>query len=284
MNTLGSQTATINYDGDADLFATSLIAGLTYTVEARGSATGNGSLDDPYLYLIDQYGNYISEDDDSNGNLNAAIQFQAGYSGTHYLEAHSYANADTGTYQVFVSTGVASGASNNIVGLSSRDAIDGAGGNDTIQGAGANDVLIGGTGNDTLRGQSGNDYLRGGSGVDILIGGVGNDRFDFDLTSESTPTVRDVIRAGDSATAFQGAGATVADVIDLSTIDANANAAGNQAFLFGGTGIGRISVSTSGTNSLVQGNTDSDSAFEFAVLIEDGGTLASAYRASDFIL
>ena len=35
---------------------------------------------------------------------------------------------------------------------------------------------------------------------------------------------------------------TGGDLIDLAGIDANATAGGNQAFVFGGTGIGRVSV------------------------------------------
>ena len=60
--------------------------------------------------------------------------------------------------------------------------------------------------------------------------------------------------------------------------------AGNQAFVFGGTGIGRVSLVNSGGNTLVRCNIDGDAAFEFELLIEDGGVLASAYRAGDFIL
>ena len=60
---------------------------------------------------------------------------------------------------------------------------------------------------------------------------------------------------------------------------------GNQAFGFGGTGAGQISVIEFGnTATLVRGNTDDDAAFEFELIIEDAGTRASAYTAADFIL
>ena len=42
--------------------------------------------------------------------------------------------------------------------------------------------------------------------------------------------------------AFEGAGVAGGDLIDVSEIDANTAQAGNQAFAFGGTGIGRLSV------------------------------------------
>ena len=35
---------------------------------------------------------------------------------------------------------------------------------------------------------------------------------------------------------------------------------------------------------MIRGNTDRDAGFEFEIVIEDGGVLASAYRAADFIL
>jgi len=73
-------------------------------------------------------------------------------------------------------------------------------------------------------------------------------------------------------------------VIDLSGIDANAAVVGNQAFAFGGVGIGRVSVTASGSNSLVRANTDGDASFEFELAIEDGGVLASTYKVLDFIL
>ncbi|PZO69651.1 MAG: hypothetical protein DI640_15280 [Sphingomonas taxi] len=92
-----------------------------------------------------------------------------------------------------------------------------------------------------------------------------------------------MIRAG-SVPAFEDAGVAGGDLIDFSGIDANAGAAGNQAFVFGGTGTGRVSVVTVGSDSLVRANTDGDAAFELETLIEDGGLLASAYKAGDFIL
>ena len=73
-------------------------------------------------------------------------------------------------------------------------------------------------------------------------------------------------------------------MIDLSGIDANTSVAGNQAFLFGGTGIGHLSLVNSGTTTIVNGNVDADAAFEFVLAIEDGSLLASAYKAGDFIL
>ncbi len=135
----------------------------------------------------------------------------------------------------------------------------------------------------TRCGGLGADTLRGGGGADILIGDAGADVFDFDRAGNSTTDARDVIRAGLTA-AFEGAGVAGGDIIDLSGIDANTTVAGNQAFVFGGNGIGRISLTASGNGTLVRANIDDDAAFEFELLIEDGVVQPGAYTVGDFIL
>jgi len=127
--------------------------------------------------------------------------------------------------------------------------------------------------------------LRGSRGADVLYGGLDADVFDFDIAPESVTGAPDVIRSlNDTVLAFEGVGVAGVDLIDLSGIDANSGVAGNQAFVFGGPGTGRVSVIESGGSSLVRANTDGNADFEFELLIEDGGVLASAYKAGDFIL
>ena len=145
-------------------------------------------------------------------------------------------------------------------------------------------VITGNGGKNVLSGLAGADTLAGGANADVLIGGTGPDRFDFNLVSESTATARDAIRAGGGAIAFEGAGVAGGDLIDLSGIDANTGLAGNQAFVFGGTTDGHLSLVNSGTTTILNANVDADAAFEFVLAIEDGGVLASAYKAVDFIL
>ena len=132
--------------------------------------------------------------------------------------------------------------------------------------------------------QAQRSVLRGGWGADVLRGGRGSDVFDFNGVAESTPGARDIIQGYEGFVAFYGAGVAGGDVIDLSGIDANAVTPGNQAFVFGGTGIGRVSVVSSGTDTVVRCNTDTDAAFELEILIQDGRVLASAYKALDFVL
>lgn len=147
------------------------------------------------------------------------------------------------------------------------------------------DSLVGGSGADMLRGLAGNDRLLGAGGRDILTGGTGGDVFDFDVASHSVGAYRDVLRGGDGGKSFDAAGAAAGDRIDVSSIDANALAAGNQGFGWGGTGIGRISaIDLSNSSTLVRANTDNDAAFEFELVIEDAGTRAAQYTAADFML
>ena len=168
-----------------------------------------------------------------------------------------------------------------------NDKLYGTSKSDELFGGDGNDRLYGRKGNDVLHGEDGKDYLRGNSGSDILIGGKGADRFDFNWVSKSRPgwANRDVIRAGDGAAAFEGVGKSWGDRIDVSGIDANITKGGNQAFHFGGTGKSDLSViDVSDGNTLVRANIDNDKAFEFELLIEDGGVKAIQYQASDFIL
>ncbi len=178
------------------------------------------------------------------------------------------------------------GSGNDImIGNSLRNGLTGGLGNDRLNGAEGNDRLFAGGGNDNLRGGDGNDRLMGGFGADVLIGGRGADIFDFHRFEESTALSRDTLRAGDGGLAFDGAGAAAGDRFDLQDIDANQSIAGNQAFSFGGgTGIGKVWATTSGTDTLIRANVDGHGAFDFEVRIEDGTVLASAYGASDFIL
>jgi Ca2+-binding RTX toxin-like protein len=137
--------------------------------------------------------------------------------------------------------GVDGGSGNdNINGEAGNDLLLGRDGADTIRGGTGPDIILGGEGNDKLwgeagddrlYGENGDDILNGGSGQDTLNGGRGNDVFDYDALSDSPgfeETSPSVIR--DNIFGFDGRGAALGDRIDLSTIDANLNARGDQAF------------------------------------------------------
>lgn len=156
---------------------------------------------------------------------------------------------------------------------------------DQMLGGEGDDRLFGNDGDDMLQGQSGNDLLFGGAGCDTLVGGTGRDVFRFTSAAQSPQgTGRDSIVAGDGAIAFEGAGWSSLDVIDLSRIDAQKGVLGNQAFTFGSTDLGGLSVVDVGDDTLVRGNINRDADFEFEILIADAGVTASSYGAGDFIL
>ncbi len=150
-------------------------------------------------------------------------------------------------------------------------------------------VITGNSNGNTLSGLGGNDAISGGAGVDIIVGGTGkdtltggsgNDDFDYNATSESTVGVdRDVI--SDFAHNF--------DDMDLSTIDANLNVAGNQAFTFIGnvafTGTaGEVRFFTSGADVIVQAEIHGDGNQTADMEIQLTGAAAVGINANDFIL
>ncbi|MBB5223126.1 serralysin [Amaricoccus macauensis] len=147
-----------------------------------------------------------------------------------------------------------------------------------------NDTLTGSNGANELHGMDGADRLVGGGGADKLFGGTGNDVFVF-TANTSAPGARDTISAGDGATAFQGAGAAAGDRFDVSGFDADTSKAGVQDWLFGTSHAkGHLWVTTSGTQTILNGNSDNDAAIEFQLAIADAGVAASAYKVQDFIL
>lgn len=137
---------------------------------------------------------------------------------------------------------------------------------------------------DILRGQNGNDRLTGDAGGDCLIGGRGRDFFVFQFTTDSFGQHRDVIKSGDGAATFEGAGRSKGDVFDLSFLDADDTREDLQSFEFGGTGKGQLSLVDRGRSTILRGNTDDDDGFEFCVVIRDGQTRAGDYLVDDFIL
>lgn len=152
-----------------------------------------------------------------------------------------------------------------------RDTLLGESGRDLLDGGSGNDVLQGGSGGDTLKGGDGDDRLRGDSGADKLTGGSGRDRFEFVAPGDSRGDARDAIadfRRGH-------------DRIDLSAIDADSKAKGNQAFDFIG------SKAFSGEegelrfkSGVLYADVNGDRIADFAVKIVDIGALGDA----DFIL
>jgi Ca2+-binding RTX toxin-like protein len=165
--------------------------------------------------------------------------------------------------------------------------IDGGGGNDSLYGRGSGSpTLMGGAGDDVLYGYANGCESHGGdgsdrfvsfSGVQMLTGDAGADTFVWQSTSYST-----VDKAGrDVITDFS----TVdGDHIDLSSIDADATIAGNDAFHWAGRHFGghagELICSGTGGKYYVQGDVNGDGAADFAITVFS----AAAPGAGDFVL
>jgi uncharacterized delta-60 repeat protein len=163
--------------------------------------------------------------------------------------------------------------------LQGRTNINGTGniGNNTIIGNTGNNALVDLAGNDSLNGGAGNDTLAGGDGADLLTGGTGNDIFRYTAESESgtapgtMDTITDFVKGQDR--------------LDLSGIDADIALAGDQAFL--STILGAQTQFTlagqlrfDGATGTLYGNTNSDVAAEFAILLSG----VVSVDASNFVL
>jgi Ca2+-binding RTX toxin-like protein len=138
--------------------------------------------------------------------------------------------------------------------------------------------IFGGAGNDNIAGGHGNDIITGGQGADSLTGGAGNDVFLYRSVADSTST------SGDTIQDF-----TTGDRIDLSRIDADTDAAGDQAFAFIGSDAftnhaGELRATNVGNVWTVQGDVNGDGVadIQFTVNVADGP--AHQLAGGDFIL
>jgi Ca2+-binding RTX toxin-like protein len=128
---------------------------------------------------------------------------------------------------------------------------------------------------DTLIGDSGANVLVGAGGADILTGGLGNDIFRYTAIGNLT----NVAGTSDRITDY-----TVGDMIDLTGIDANVGAGGNQAFTFIGTGVftgvGQARYSTNGTDTFIELNTNNTFGAEGVLTL----TGVQSLSAGNFVL
>ena len=100
----GSVTGNIGYSRDRDWFAVEFVAGRTYTIDLKGSPTGDGTLNDTYLRGIhDADGDRINDttNDDGGESRNSRLTFTATESGTYYIAVGAYSNHQ-GTYTLEV--------------------------------------------------------------------------------------------------------------------------------------------------------------------------------------
>ncbi|MBF0158572.1 MAG: pre-peptidase C-terminal domain-containing protein [Magnetococcales bacterium] len=94
-------TSSLDFPGDQDWFAISLVAGTTYLFDLTGTilSQDQATLSDPYLELIDRNGDLVAFNKDMNGSNNSArILYTADSSDIFYLNAASYDGSHSGSY------------------------------------------------------------------------------------------------------------------------------------------------------------------------------------------
>jgi Ca2+-binding RTX toxin-like protein len=149
---------------------------------------------------------------------------------------------------------------------------------ENVNGGQGGDTLTGSSGANALNGFESNDVISGGAGKDLLTGGTGADRFAYASTTESV--------VGANADRIADFSHAQGDRIDLSLIDANTGAPGDQAFSFIGAGLYtgvagqlRAAVTAPGVTTIA-GDVNGDSVSDFHIQL----TGALALVAADFVL
>ena len=98
-------TGGIDFVGDEDWFAVTLEALQTYLFQQKGSESGHGTLEDPYLLgIYNSSGTLMPGTKDSQGahlNDNSSVRYAPSLSGTYYLAAGVYGDSE-GTYTLSV--------------------------------------------------------------------------------------------------------------------------------------------------------------------------------------
>jgi Ca2+-binding RTX toxin-like protein len=93
---------------DTDVVAVTLNAGTAYRIDMRGVDSGNGTLSDPLLALLDSDGNVLLQADNGGIGHNSRIDFTPASTGTYFLRAATAIPFDSGTYELQVSDSGAS--------------------------------------------------------------------------------------------------------------------------------------------------------------------------------
>jgi len=167
---------------------------------------------------------------------------------------------DTLTNSGFISGDIAMGGGNDTVTFSKGSVVDG--------------TVYLGLGDDTFSGSAADEIVSGGAGKDELAGGKGADVFLFALgDSGSTKKAADVI------TDFNGKSG---DVIDLSAIDADTVAAGDQAFTFIGSkafgdNAGELRFETDKKGTWIEGDIDGNGKADFIIHLDDKMSLKADF-------
>lgn len=193
---------------EVDTYTFEVTAGKYYTFELAGGADYNSDYTalpageiDARLVVYNSALAVVTENDDVSfpHDISAQVGFVASETGTHYLDAFSYAPW-TGGYSIV-----------------SHEY-------DVVNGTSANNTLIGGSADDAINGRGGRDLLNGGAGDDLLTGGAGRDTFAFSDLGGSDE-ILDFVRGTDKV--------DVSALGDFSWVGAGAFSGGGGAELRG---------------------------------------------------
>lgn len=161
-------------------------------------------------------------------------------------------------------------------GTAGDNALYGNTGDNVLVAFGGDDFLFGNDHEDIMSGGLGSDTLNGGNGGDTMAGGGDADMFYYESVLNSGTSLASRDRINDFA---------AGDKINLSSVDADAGLAGDQAFVLdtnGSFSAGEIRQTVEqGVHLLLEFNTDADAAAEMAIQLVVHPALLTA---GDFIL
>jgi Ca2+-binding RTX toxin-like protein len=201
------------------------------------------------------------------------------------LEGEGYSGEADGDTFIEVENVIGSGWDDVIVGDNHGNRIEGWFGHDTLVGLGGSDWLFGGDGVDLLYGGDHGDFLQGGDHDDHLWGGAGADRLSGDEGADTYfyTRVSDSPVPGRLPGTYDQIFFDEGDTINLSGIDANTTADGNQAFTWidgpSYSGAGQLRMQIVGKSWHVLGETTGDGRADFMLSVSIG-----AFDAGDVIL
>jgi phospholipase/lecithinase/hemolysin len=180
---IGAQAAGVVPLHGAASFTAALSAGATYVIDLQGVSSGQGSLADPIVRVLDGSGNVVAQDDDGGLGLDSHLTFTPAAGGTYTIQALGVGQAAGGFHmQVagasganLLTSGALQGSNETVLGGAANDTIAAAGGANYLRGGDGDDVVNGGTGFDDINGNTGADTLHGNAGDDWVVGGKGDD-------------------------------------------------------------------------------------------------------------
>jgi Ca2+-binding RTX toxin-like protein len=233
-------------------------AGVSVSLAAN-TAHGGDAEGDTFASIENLVGSTF--DDTLEGDANNNV-----LNGGSGLDTASYEHATAGVTVSLAITAAQDTAGSGIDTLTSIENLTGSLFDDVLTGSSSGNVLIG---------LDGNDVLNGGNGADTLVGGSGADRFVFTALANSSPASPDTI-----VDFTHGV-----DLIDLSAIDANTSASGNQAFAFAGQDASAVAravtwYETAG-NTVVQVDVNGNTTADLTIMLAG---IDHHLSSADFIL